>query len=184
MRLFVALPIPPAARRAIGTLIEDLRRADDAVRWVAEDGIHLTFKFLGEVPEARVPEIGDALRQATPGTQLLPVTVTEAGGFPSLRHPRVIWLGLEGPPALELLAHRVVQACETLGFPPEARIFHPHLTLGRVREGARLSPGLMTRLAGMRPELFFELDTLCLFASRPGPGGSSYTALASFPLTH
>ena len=108
MRLFVALPIPSAARRAIGTLIEDLRRADGAVRWVAEDGIHLTLKFLGDVPEARVPEIGDALGQTTPGTQALPVTLTEAGGFPTLRHPRVIWLGLEGPPALELLAHRVV----------------------------------------------------------------------------
>jgi 2'-5' RNA ligase len=184
MRLFVALPIPQEARREIGTLIEDLRRADGPVRWVGEEGIHLTLKFLGEVPESRVPEIGDALRQAASGTPPLAVTLTEAGGFPTLARARVIWLGLAGPPALELLAHRVAHACDTLGFPPEARVFHPHLTLGRLRDGARPDPELIRRLESMQTDLSFDLDTLCLFSSRPGAGGSSYTPLATFLLAH
>lgn len=114
----------------------------------------------------------------------LTVTANEVNGFPALERARVFWIGLDAPPALELLAHRVEQECEALGFPGEARVFHPHVTLGRVKDGARLDRFSLRRLAKLRPSIPFVLDAMVLFASRLGPGGAVHTPLANFPLSH
>jgi 2'-5' RNA ligase len=114
----------------------------------------------------------------------LAVTANEVNGFPALERARVFWVGLDAPPALELLAHRVEQECEALGFPGEARVFHPHITLGRVKDGARLDRFSLKRLSAIRPSIPFLLDAMVLFVSRLGPGGAVHTPLANFPLSH
>jgi len=183
MRLFVALPVPRAAQQAIGDLIKTFAVPESPVRWVREEGLHLTLKFFGEVEEARVPEISTALGRTTTGMSQLPVTANEVNGFPALDRARVVWIGLEAPPALELLAHRVEQECEALGFPGEARVFHPHITLGRVKDGARLDRFSARRLSTLRPSIPFVLDSMVLFASKLGPGGAVHSPLANFPLS-
>jgi len=183
MRLFVALPVPRAAQQAIGDLIKTFAVPESPVRWVREEGLHLTLKFFGEVDEARVPEISTALGRTTTGMSQLPVTANEVNGFPALDRARVVWIGLEAPPALELLAHRVEQECEALGFPGEARVFHPHITLGRVKDGARLDRFSARRLSTLRPSIPFVLDSMVLFASKLGPGGAVHSPLANFPLS-
>lgn len=184
MRLFVALPVPRAAQQAIGDLIKDFAVPDSPVRWVREEGLHLTLKFFGEVEESRVSEISTALGRTTAGMSPLTVTANEVNGFPALERARVFWIGLDAPPALELLAHRVEQECEALGFPGEARVFHPHVTLGRVKDGARLDRFSLRRFAKLRPSIPFVLDAMVLFASRLGPEGAVHTPLANFPLSH
>ena len=184
MRLFVALPVPRAAQQAIGDLIKDFAVPESPVRWVREEGLHLTLKFFGEVEEARVPEISTALGRTTAGMSALAVTANEVSGFPSLERARVVWIGLDAPPALELLAHRVEQECEALGFPGEARVFHPHITLGRLKDGARLDKISVRRLSAVRPSIPFVLDSMILFASKLGPGGAVHAPLANFPLSH
>jgi 2'-5' RNA ligase len=182
MRLFVALPVPAPARDEIERVLAELRREPWPVRWVNPDGIHLTLKFLGEVPTDAVASLTSALRAAGQSIRPLYCRTTSAGAFPSLARARVIWLGLEAPGGLELLADRIERSCETLGFPSEGNIFRPHLTLGRVQHNARLPREAVDRLEGLSLESSFTGEEFTLFESRPGPGGSAYRPLAEFSL--
>jgi 2'-5' RNA ligase len=108
---------------------------------VAQEGVHLTLKFLGEVASEREDELAAALARAagdaaTDGARPLTLVVRGFGAFPAARRPRVVWAGIEPEPALELLQHRVEREMGPLGFPTEARPFRPHLTLGRATRDA------------------------------------------------
>lgn len=125
------------------------------MKWVRPENIHLSLKFLGEVDEAREPELRAALRQAAGGprgTEPRPLTleITSFGVFPDYHRPRVVWVGVTPDPGLELLQHGVEQAFAPLGFPTEARAFRPHVTLGRAARDAKTRDftGLEAILAG------------------------------------
>ena len=138
MRLFAGIPIVDGARREIVTLLAGLRDSAWPVRWVHEEGLHLTLKFYGEVAAERLEVIEETVRFAGEGIGPLALRVDELGAFPSAARPRVLWLGIEGPPALEVLQNRLERGGEGIGFPPEGTPFRPHVTLGRVREGHRI----------------------------------------------
>jgi 2'-5' RNA ligase len=137
MRLFAAVPVAEPARTEILALLARLRAAEWPVRWVQNEGLHLTLKFFGEVASERLEVIEEAVRIAGQDLGALSLTLGDLGAFPSESRPRVLWIGLEGTPALELLQDRLERAGEAIGFPPEGAPFQPHVTLGRVREGQR-----------------------------------------------
>lgn len=182
MRLFVALPVGGDARAELERKLAACKQKDWPVKWVGEGGLHVTLKFLGEVEAERLPAIGAALEVAGCGTPVLPFAPGELGAFPSLARARVLWAGYHSEPALELLVHRVEQATEPLGFPGEGRPFRAHVTLGRVREGARLPREGLEALEKEVLTAGFVADRLVLYQSRPGSAGSTYHELASFPL--
>jgi 2'-5' RNA ligase len=183
MRLFAALPMPSPAREAIAGVLDRLRAANLPVRWVRDEGLHLTLKFYGEVPAERREVIEESLRIAVRDTGPIPVRLTELGGFPSRRRPRILWIGLDAPPALELLQDRLERGGDLIGFPPEGRPFQPHVTLGRVREGHHLPPSLFDgELASVEAAPSLAEDVV-LYDSTPGPGGARYTPLLTLPLT-
>jgi 2'-5' RNA ligase len=128
-------------RHGLWEAIRPLRDLDLPVKWVRPEGIHLTLKFLGDVEDAREPELRQALRAATAeGTaepRELTIQLDGFGVFPDFQRPRVVWAGVAPEPALELLQHRVEQAFSPLGFPTEARAFRPHVTVGRAARDAR-----------------------------------------------
>jgi 2'-5' RNA ligase len=140
MRLFAGIPIVDEARREIVALLGALRDSGWPVRWVHEEGLHLTLKFYGEVAPERLEVIEEAVRFAGQGAGPLALRLHDLGAFPSAARPRVLWLGIDGPPALELLQERLERGGESIGFPPEGTAFQPHVTLGRVREGHRIPP--------------------------------------------
>jgi len=174
MRLFVALPIAEPARSEVAGLLRRLRSEEWPVRWIHEDGLHLTLKFFGEVAVERLEVIAEALRFAVPGTGPLPLTLGAPGAFPSPRRPRILWLGLVAPPALELLQDRFERSTEAIGFPPEGAPFHPHLTLGRLREGQRLPPDALRRLEAGYQQVPFMADQVVLYESVLGRGAPQY----------
>jgi 2'-5' RNA ligase len=182
MRLFAALPIPSPAREAVADLLARLRRADLPVRWVSDEDLHLTLKFYGEVPAERRDVIEESLRYAAEGTGPLVIRVAELGAFPSPRHARVLWVGLEAPPALELLQDRVERGGEAIGFPPEGRPFKPHITLGRVREGHRVPPELFDPAGATIEAATGVAEQVVLYESVLGPGGPRYTPHLTLPL--
>ena len=182
MRLFAAVPVPPPARDALSALVDELRALDWPVRWVRSEAVHLTLKFFGEVPAERLAPIADALRGAVRGTGPLPLTLTGFGTFPTPRRARVLWVGLDAPPALELLQDRVERACAPLGFPVEGAPFRPHLTIGRVKAGGKLSPPALKRLREVTLEEHFLVEQVVLFESETSPGGSIYHARVTLPL--
>src|SRR5574341_2186413 len=137
MRLFIALNLPEPVREALWTAVRPLRDLGLPVKWVRADGIHLTLKFLGEVSEDREPEMRAAVGRARAGARPLPLALGGFGAFPDARRPRVVWAGVAPEPSLELLQHGVEREFAPLGFPTEARLFRPHVTLGRAAREAR-----------------------------------------------
>ena len=174
MRLFAAVPITEPARGEIAKLLTRLREPGWPLRLVHDHGVHLTMKFFGEVPPGRLEVIEEAVRAAVPGTGALPLELAEIGAFPSLRRPRIVWVGLVAPPALELLQDRLERRAEAIGFPPEGTPFRPHVTLGRVREGQRLPVGALESLAGEYQPVAFLASELVLYESVLSRGGPRY----------
>src|SRR5512133_698429 len=187
-RLFVALDPPEAVGRRIVAAVAALRRsagrAADEVRWTGPESLHLTLQFLGAVPEERIAELDGAVRAAAAASRPLQLELRGAGGFPNARRPRVIWLGLAGDLApLAALAEDLGRRLTPLGFPPEARAFTPHLTIGRARDG-RGAPGLGGALAeaSQGEGIGWRAAELVLFESHLEPGGARHEALLRAPL--
>ena len=179
MRLFVAVPLPASALEAAAALLRTLRALEWPVRWVRDEGLHITLKFFGEVTSDRVEPIEEMLQFATSGMAPIELTLTSGGAFPSARRPRVLRLEVQAGPDLELLQDRLERGGEQLGFPPEGRPFRPHITLGRVREGQRLPPGALRQLESWRGGPPFLADQVVLFESKQTPAGPSYSVRLS-----
>lgn len=182
MRLFAALPVEPPAAAELATLLGTLRASGWPVRWARPEGLHLTMKFFGETDATRVEAIEQMLEVAARGTGPLSCGPVELGAFPGWARARVLWAGYEGESALELLVHRVEQGAERLGFPVEGRPFRPHVTLGRLRDGARLPDAALERLEGHRLQDGFVARRLVLYRSDTAPGGAIYAPIRTFDL--
>jgi 2'-5' RNA ligase len=182
VRLFAGLPLDAGTRATLAELTADVRRSDWPVRWVAPEAWHLTVKFYGEREEAEVAPIGTGLAEAAQGTPPLDLQFTALGANAPGRRARVLWLEVAAPAPLELLHHRVELVGQALGIEAEGRPFRPHLTIGRVRNGAVLPPGAGERLAATAVDVTFLADRLVLFESTLGPGGPRYSERAAFPL--
>jgi 2'-5' RNA ligase len=155
------------------------------LRWVRPEGIHLTLVFLGDIPVEQVEPVAEALREACAEHSPFTVSFTGMGCFPSLRRPRVVWVGVEEPSgALTRLQRDIEQALVPLGFKPERRAFTPHLTLGRVKGGGRQACealGAYVERANVRMGEM-KVEAVRLVRSDLQPGGAVYTDLAVVPL--
>jgi 2'-5' RNA ligase len=176
VRLFVALNFPDDVRRALWAAAAPVRELDLPLKWARPEGIHVTLKFLGEVPDAREPELCAALGRAAAGGHALALVVGGFGAFPGFARPRVIWAGLQPDPALDQLQHRVEQEFVPLGFPPENRPFRPHLTLGRAARDARprACDRLEETLAGLQYQETTRVEAVDLMQSVLQSGGAVY----------
>lgn len=183
MRLFAGLPIVDDARLEIVGLLDRLRGSAWPVRWVSDDGLHLTLKFFGEVSPDRLDVIEEAVRIAARGTGPLPCRLDELGAFPSPVRPRVLWVGIEAPPTLELLYDRLERGGEAIGFPPEGTPFRPHVTLGRVREGHRLPADGLDSFAQAYARAPFVASRLVLYESVLTTQGPRYQPRLALELT-
>jgi len=147
LRLFIAVELTEAATRHVGEVIGRLRQAElPGIRWVRPEGVHLTLKFLGNVPESQVQPIVEAMGMAAGGVAPFALRVQGVGAFPHARAPRVLWVGIQGDlEPLTRLQERLEETLEVEGFSRELRSFSPHLTLGRVK--GRFSSVEVERLA-------------------------------------
>jgi len=181
MRLFVAADLSEAARAAVAkeqARIASATEGGGTLKWVAPDHAHLTLVFLGEVADARVPPIVDALGRDVP-LDAFEVSLETIGMFPARGAPRVLWLGV-GPGAALLgdLQKELARRVDALGVPLEPRPFHPHLTLARWRD-SRASDRERVMGAARRGAIArVRIDGATLFQSRVSSAGSAYTALA------
>jgi 2'-5' RNA ligase len=177
VRLFLAVNLPHHVRAGIWEAAEPLRANQYPVKWVAPESLHITMKFLGEVPPHRVDDITEAMKTAAAGAKPFSLWISEFGAFPSAQRPRVVWVGCEAAPPLELLQHRVEQEMNRIGFPLEGRPFHPHITLGRVRREGKKSdfvafPGEIEVLQYQAESMVESVD---LMQSTLTPKGATYT---------
>jgi 2'-5' RNA ligase len=179
LRAFVAVETPEAVLTALATVQSDLKRHLRA-RWVRPGSMHLTLKFLGDLPAGRVPSVADAVQAAAGAHSRFSLAASGIGVFPGLRRPRVIWTGFSGrTQMLSDLQRSLEERLAALGFPPEKRPFRGHLTIGRFSEP--VDPERMAEvLNSYESRTFgeFAVKELVLFQSDLQPAGPVYTALA------
>lgn len=183
MRAFVGIRIDPEVARRIREAQAQLGKQLRGLRWVKDTSLHLTLKFLGEIPEERVAAAGDALERATQGRERFVFGCRGLGLFPDIKRPKVLWAGLDGE-RLVPLAAAVEERLAEVGFPREWREFKPHLTIGRWREFDGRTDLLRQQLEGWSNHDFgtSPANEVIFFQSVLKPGGAVHTPLKVFPL--
>lgn len=178
-RLFLGVRVSVHTANALAQCAETLaRRARDAkldIMWVAPTNYHVTLKFLGATRDEAVGAVHDAVTDALAGMQRFAFRCARLGAFPSLEKGSVLWAGVEEATALGECAKRIELATSRLGFAPEGRSFHAHVTLGRVRETRPLREVVLP----MSEQMFSDtrVDAVTLFESETKPSGSVYREL-------
>ncbi|MDP2958064.1 MAG: RNA 2',3'-cyclic phosphodiesterase [Longimicrobiales bacterium] len=180
MRTFIALNLPKKERQRIHRSVQLLREEGLPVRWVDPDALHLTLKFLGEVRPEKLARIEATLAEVAASTPPLVITLGGFGAFPTLRRPRVIWLGVEAAPELRGLKQDLEWALTDLGFEAETRAFHPHLTLGRAEpgDGGGAFRSLDELVPGLECSGEVQLNTVDLMRSQLSQDGAHYAVLS------
>jgi 2'-5' RNA ligase len=182
MRTFIAIDLPETVRARVRQLLEALRPTARALRWSRPEGLHITLKFLGEVPPQKVDLVQQTLL-AMPRTGPIGISIRGAGFFPNEKRPRTFWLGIEAGAGLAGLTAQLDSELSRLGLPRETRPYSPHLTLARIAGDVPLQD-LHHTLQSMAPVDMgtFTATEYHLYKSQLAPGGSIYTRLAAIPL--
>lgn len=184
IRAFLAIEPPDELLREIGSIQSSLRMSCPFdIRWVKPAGIHITLKFFGTISGSDIPAISRLAEHYTQGIAPLYLEVKNLGLFPSLKRPRVLWIGMEGDIGpLILLQKNLEQAFAGMGFPKEERPFRPHVTVGRIKT-PRLTadPEKFMRQSSGVAAGNFPAEGLGLYKSELTPRGALYTRLSWFP---
>jgi len=194
LRLFIAIEFDPAGKRAVGKLIERLGRGSNRdasrletsrppgkIRWCGPDQMHLTLAFLGATLEQWAPNVTAAMERSAGTVGPFEFALAGLGGFPDLRRPRVLWVGVDEPTgSLLRLQAALAGELRAIGVSLEEREFHPHVTVGRVKQLDRRAD----YQALFAPRRDFSAppqraEQLLLIRSDTRPDGPVYTTLAS-----
>jgi len=189
LRTFIAVEIPSQVQKKIQEAVELLRKelGSTLIRWVPAQNIHITLKFLGDVSPASVDHLTQMLRTEADSMSAFDIAISGLGSFPSLRRPRVLFIGIQAPAELEALYRGIEAACSRLGYESEGRDFSPHLTIGRVRQDASATDQQRIRrvLEGTTIDSLgiARVNSVHLYKSELKPSGSVYTQIFSAQLT-
>ena len=190
-RVFCAIDLPEPVRALVGQHISELRRAvpDARASWSRPESIHLTLKFHGQVPVAGVAKLSSAVARAVEGMPPFRLGIGGTGAFPSHGSPRVLWIGVhDSSGRLAELHERLEDESAGVGFEREARSFHPHLTIARLRrQDRRMGRGDDTQQArfltaahkeALFPPVEITVSELLVIRSELGNAGSKYTTIS------
>lgn len=169
-RLFVAVTFPDEIRETLAQICGGL----PDVRWVPQDQLHLTLRFIGDVPLDQVEALQASLLAVR--FEAFDAALQGVGRFPTGGPPRVIWAGLLAGGALNRLVRDVDRAVIGMGFPPESKRFVPHVTLARLKNPpppAALS-AYLKRHKGLNSDAF-RVDRFVLYSSQLRKEGPVYT---------
>lgn len=188
IRAFIAIDLPSSLQESIEEQISHLRQTlgNDAIRWVPAHNMHLTLKFLGNIPGTHLDFLKQMLSQAADSAQKFDLTIGGFGSFPTSNRIRVLWVGVHAPAALASLQREIEAGAARLGYEKDGRSFSPHLTVGRVRQG--IDTGQLQRIRNAVAEIQLgrigtaRVDSVHLYQSDLHADGSVYTRLFSAPL--
>lgn len=184
IRCFIAIELDPIVRQHLAKIQNDLKKTNVDVKWVSPTNIHLTLKFLGEIPSGKVQAVSELLPSLVKGVSPFHVDLTHLGGFPDLKHPKVIWIGItQNEDKLATLAQKIENGLWSLGIAVEDRGFSAHITLGRVKSGDKLS-SLCAVIEGYKIQEKIEqnIGEIILFKSTLYSAGPVYEKLLSVKL--
>ena len=173
-RLFIGLELPAAQTQALLALAEP----GPGLRWQSAAQLHLTLRFIGELPDAQAAQLAEALRRLQ--ASAFELRLGGVGYFGSPLRPSILWAGVVTPAPLQALREQI----DLLISPwcaADPQRFVPHVTLARCGSGSGPLQGFLQRRRGLLSSPW-QVKELCLFNSDPGSGGSRYSVLARYPL--
>jgi len=180
LRTFIAVPVPRQVLVVRDMLISTINPKSGKIRWVAKGNLHLTLRFLGPTPEESLDNINDLLTKELSTCDPLELQIAGTGCFPKPERPRILWLGIEGQVAeLQGLVQRINSGLESLGFPPEEREYHPHLTLARIKYPQKRTPAIQNFLNTTYEPISLQVNRLQFISSELFPNGPVYTILGT-----
>ena len=188
IRAFIAIELPPELKKELEELETQLKKnSPPVIKWIEPGSIHITIKFLGETSDAILDDLILAMEESVVGVSPFKLDVRQLGAFPGVDRPQVIWVGVSGEmEKLKQLQKNLEKNTEQLGFKRESRTFSPHLTLGRVRDGAR--PDDIQRIGKLLNETVFtalhniNVNQINLMKSVLTPTGAIHTFIGSTKL--
>ena len=140
MRVFVAIDVPEDIKEELWKDFREWRRALGGVKWVEAHNLHLTLRFIGETTSDRVDKLIQGLKDKLWAHSPFTIILEGVGTFPNWKRPRVLWVGVRGDlDPLFKLQKAIEEVVSDVGFPPDDKGFHPHLTIGRVKRGKKVS---------------------------------------------
>lgn len=179
IRAFIAVEIYDQAKQKISGLISNLKKSDTDLKWITEDQMHITLKFLGNVDKNAIQGISEEISNISSTFNSFRINFYKIGAFPDLKHPNVLWLGIDkGASDLKMLNKKIENALGKLGFKVENREFKPHLTLARIKSLKNIS-----NLTKLVEEMDFnswddlEINKLALYQSSLTPKGAIHTII-------
>jgi 2'-5' RNA ligase len=174
-RLFVAIRPPDEIRDLLIDAMEDTPE----LRWVGDEQLHLTLRFIGEVEAPLADDIALALGRIR--FHRFERALAGVGVF-ERRNGGALWAGVQPRQYVAALAAKVERACVAAGLEAERRAFHPHITIARWnRRSATAAQAFLARNRALATA-HFAVDNFILFESRLSRHGPHYEAIAEFPL--
>jgi RNA 2',3'-cyclic 3'-phosphodiesterase len=182
VRAFIALPLPAEIQGEFGTLQKQLIESQADVKWEQSDKFHITLKFLGDIESSQPALIANEIRNSLGSFHRFELTFLTLGAFPNAAKPRVVWIGTQENEQVLRLQHSVETVCSSFGFAKDDRLFHAHVTLGRVK-GNRNLDRLTAKLKSITfKPLIARCTAVHIMRSELRPSGSVYSLLNSIPL--
>lgn len=186
IRAFIAVELNDQVKQTIREFQDRLKPLGCDISWVKPENAHLTLKFLGDVKIKMIPSITETLGDLSRNLHSFDTTLTQPGVFPDLRHPRVVWIGLDdGNGNLARMAESLETALGNIGFRKEKRDFQAHITVGRIRTLKNVTQ-LCSAIKGFAVPSGIEqsVGEVVLFKSTLTSQGSIYEILKKFSLGH
>lgn len=180
MRLFYCVELSSDVRGALARIARLLRIRVRGAAWVAEDNLHITLRFVGEVGEDLGPALRDLGGAVASAVSAFELNLERLGAFPHPGRARVLWIGpTASSSSFAMLAQGLEEGAQALGFQPERKPAHSHVTLARLR----IPQNLASLVEGTAlPVLRAEVGELTLMQSELRPQGPLYTPVARWSL--
>lgn len=176
MRLFIGIELP----ESITTRLELMSGGIPGARWEAGEKLHVTLRFLGDVDHGLARQLEAALE--TIDFPPFELALRGVGVFPPRGSPRILWAGLEDRAVVTQLHAAIEKVLGPLGFEPEHRKFHPHVTLARLKRPPERRVAEFVAQHALLSTEPFEVDHFTLYSSVLNPRGSKYRVEARFEL--
>ena len=180
IRTFIAIPVPESVFVLQENLKNTISKKTGKVRWVKENQLHLTLKFVGDTPEESIDDVRGVMQKVA--DQMIPfkIIIQGVGCFPKIERPRVMWVGLDGEiDKLNDLVTAVHDGLDPLGFPRDEKEFHPHITMARAKYPQKKTPDISSFLNTTYDSIPFRIEKIQFISSELFPNGPVYTILGT-----
>ncbi len=181
-RLFIALPLPKDIKEKLAGVQQLLEPISEGVKWVEEDNLHITLKFLGETPERMMDEVIDEFDRICENIEPFELQIKDLGQFPKDGDPKILWAGLQKvPPVVYRLSDEFNTGYLSMGFDNSGKKFAPHISLARTK--SKLHEELIPSYYDIQLEAsVFKVDKIVLYESTHKRGALKYTPVKEYLL--